>query len=185
MGARAAAAEATHRNIVAATVELFRHHDPDAITLEQIAERAGVTLQTVLRRFGTKHDVFTAAARAQSAAIQQARQPVRANDPRAAIETLIASYEQLGDLGWRMLRFEGQHPAIHEALVGARATHRAWLAEVFAERLPRRGAARDRAIEALFGVTDFYLWKLYRIDLGRTREETEATMRGLVEAVLA
>lgn len=184
MVARAAAAEETRRRIVEAAVELFRHHDADEITLEAIAARSGVTLQTVLRRFGSKEGVFAAAADDKHAEIVLAREPEKAGDARAAVRALIASYEEMGDLNWRLLRHETQNAALREVLMRARAGHREWIVQNFEAALPRRGAARERAIVQLFTVTDFYVWKLNRVDLGRDRAETEKTMLSLVEAVI-
>lgn len=47
MKARAEAAERTARAILNAAAELWRDHPLDEITLQQVAERAGVTAQTV------------------------------------------------------------------------------------------------------------------------------------------
>ena len=183
MGARAAAAERTRLAIIDAVVELFMERDPDAISLEAIAERAQVTLQTVLRKFGSKDGLFEAAAQVRRAAVLQSRQPERPGDPRAAIRALVASYETLGDLNWRMLRFEAQIPALRPVLDGARALHRGWIESSFADLLSARGALRERRVDALFTATDFYVWKLHRRDLGRSRAQVEATMLGLVEAL--
>jgi AcrR family transcriptional regulator len=69
MGARADAAEQTRQRILQAALELFLTRDPDEITLEAIAERAEITLQTVLRKFGSKDALFAAAAEHKSAEI--------------------------------------------------------------------------------------------------------------------
>jgi AcrR family transcriptional regulator len=183
MVARAEAAEETRRRILDAAVELFRARDPDEITLDAIAGGADVTLQTVLRRFGSKDQVLVAAAEAQSARIMQAR-AARADNPRAAVRALVSSYEQMGELNWRLLRLEAHSDALHRILVGARASHRDWIARVFADHVPARGAARERRLDELHAATDFYLWKLYRRDFGRTRAATEAAMLRLVEAVI-
>src|SRR5262245_14253628 len=183
MVARAAAAEETRRRIVDATVELFREQDPDDITLETIAARAGVTLQTVLRRFGTKEGVFAAAAEDKSTEVALSREPEPGGDWRAAMRALVASYEDMGDINWRLLRFEAQNVTLRKLLIDARAKHRAWIERTFAADIPRRGAARERVIDALFAATDFYIWKLYRVDLGRSRNATEKFMMRFVDAV--
>ena len=185
MVVRAQAAEDTMRRIANATVALFRDHDPGDISLEAIAARSGVTLQTVLRRFGSKDRLFVAVANLMHAEVLREREPERSGSPRAAMAALIASYERLGELSWRLLRFEAQNLALHQILVKARASHRSWIAATFAGAIPRRGAARTRAMDALFAVSDFYIWKLLRKDLGHTRAQTEAAMVGLVEAVLS
>ena len=184
MGARAQAAERTQRAILDAAAALFWERDPDQITLEEIAERAGVTLQTVLRRFGSKDAVFAASAEVKSAEVARSREPERAGDRAGALRALFASYERIGEVNWRLLRFEGQHPVLRGILVEARARHRDWIARTFAELLPRSGAERERRIDALFTVTDFYVWKLYRTDLGHGRAATEAHILALLDAVI-
>lgn len=184
MVARANAAERTHRAIIDATAALFWERDPDQITLETIAARAGVTLQTVLRRFGSKDAVFAAAAEVKSAEVARSREPDRPGDRAAALRALFASYEEMGELNWRLLRFEGQSDAVHRILVGARAGHRDWVARTFADILPGRGARRERRLDALFTATDFYVWWLLRHDLGRSRAQTEANMLVVVDAVV-
>jgi AcrR family transcriptional regulator len=185
MGARADAAEQTRQRILQAALELFLTRDPDEITLEAIAERAEITLQTVLRKFGSKDALFAAAAEHKSAEIVRSREAGRSGDPAAALRTLMASYEQMGELNWRLLRFEKHHPSFHTILVQARANHRAWLERAFEADLPPAGSEREHTLDALFSVTDFYLWKLHRLDLGRSEAETEAVLLGLVQAVLS
>jgi hypothetical protein len=91
----------------------------------------------------------------------------------------------MGEDNWRMLRQEGHQPMMGVVLAKARALHRGWIEQSFARQLPARGAARERMIDALFTALDFYVWKLHRRDLGRSRAETEALMLGLVEAIIA
>lgn len=44
---------------------------------------------------------------------------------------------------------------------------------------------RDRAVLALYAATDVMVWKqLLRRDFGRSREETEAIIRQLVDGVI-
>ncbi len=108
----------------------------------------------------------------------------QADNPRGAVRALVASYEQMGELNWRLLRFEAHSDALHRILVGARASHRDWIARAFAGHVPARGAHRERRLDALHAATDFYMWKLYRRDLGRSRARCEAAMLRLVEAVI-
>ncbi|MDT5309345.1 MAG: hypothetical protein QOE48_5047, partial [Mycobacterium sp.] len=54
MTTRAAAAAQTADRIVNATKKLFAEKAIADITLADIADRAGVTVQTILRRFGDK-----------------------------------------------------------------------------------------------------------------------------------
>jgi hypothetical protein len=56
MTAQAQAAQATAQAIIAAARTLFAERPYDLVSLPLIAERSGVTVQTVLRRFGSKED---------------------------------------------------------------------------------------------------------------------------------
>lgn len=183
MVARAESAERTRTRIIDAATALFMIRDLPEVTLEAVAERAGVTLQTVLRRFGSKDRLFAAAAAQKTAEVLRQRAPERPGDARSAVRALVASYEDMGDRNWRLLRYESQHPAIHDVLAGARRMHRTWIEQAFAHLLPRRGAARARRIDLFFTATDFYVWKLHRLDLGRGRAETETLMLRLVDAL--
>jgi AcrR family transcriptional regulator len=182
-GARAQAAEQTRERILDAAVALFWKRDPDDITLDDLAAHAEVTLQTVLRRFGSKDAVFLAALEERGGTVMDTRKPPAA-DPRAAIAVLVASYEEIGDWNWRLLRHETAQPLLGKVLAAARLQHRAWIESSFASVLPARGRARERMIDALFTALDFYVWKLHRRDLGRSREDTEDLMLGLVEAII-
>lgn len=185
MTSRAEAAEQTARAILDAAADLFVAEEYDDVTLAAIAERAGVTLQTVLRRFGSKDELFGAVSREKAAQIRGERVPERRGDARAAVRAIVTSYERMGDLGWRLLRHETQHATIRDILVDARAMHRRWVEDCFAGVVPERGERRARCIDLLFTATDFYVWKLHRRDLGKSRAETEATMLRLVNAVTA
>jgi AcrR family transcriptional regulator len=184
MVARAVAAEETGRRIVDAATELFFAQDYGEVTLQAIAKRAGVTLQTVLRRFGSKEQLFSTGARTRGAALMQSREPERPRDGASALRALVASYETIGDFNWRALRAEHQFPVLHEMLGHARANHRGWLERQFGHRLPPKGRERQRRIVRLFAATDFYVWKLLRLDLGLSVEETLRTMSEQVAAVV-
>ncbi|MFL5885485.1 MAG: helix-turn-helix domain-containing protein, partial [Thermoleophilaceae bacterium] len=58
MTARAEAAAATGERILEAAAELFHARPFDEVTLEDVARRAGVSSQTVIRRYGSKEGLF-------------------------------------------------------------------------------------------------------------------------------
>jgi hypothetical protein len=101
-------------------------------------------------------------------------------DVRAAIRQLIDHYEAEGRLVWHLLRQEQDVPLLAEGVAEGRRTHRAWVGAVFG----LADHAGDRiAIDRLVGATDLFLWKLWRIDLKRSRAEVEAHMLALVGAL--
>lgn len=183
MTARADAAEETGRRIVAAAAELFIAQDYEDVTLQAVADRAGVTLQTVLRRFSSKEGLANGVAEVMGPEIARARAVTTPGDIEEAVRLLVGSYEEMGQMNWRMLRQEQRIPVMHELLVSARATHRAWVEEAFAPLLPKRGREREQRVLRFFAATDFYQWKLFRIDLGLSRAEAERLIRDQVEAI--
>jgi AcrR family transcriptional regulator len=183
MSARADAAAETGRRIVSAAYELFLALDYDDVTLQAVAERAGVTLQTVLRRFSSKEGLVTAIREVVGPEIERTRAVEKPGDIPEAVRRLVESYEAIGPMNWRMLQLEQRIPVIREALETGRKLHRAWIEDVFAEYLPRRGKERERGVLRLYAATDFYQWKLYRVDFGLPAAELERLMRAQVEAI--
>ena len=183
MKARAEQAETTRLAIIHAAVALFMQKDWSQVSLEAVAEQAGVTLQTVLRRFGSKAGLFSAAVEQITAEVEVLRAPEVPGDVRSALRALVDAYEEFGALNWRLLCHEALDPALAALLARARDVHRAWLEQVFARVLPRQGKERERRLTLLFAATDFYVWKLARKDMGKSRAQTEQTLVELVEAL--
>jgi len=184
MGIRARAAEQTLERIYDAAFALFRSRPFAEVTLQAVADAAGVTLQTVLRRCESKEQLFTDAAARQMELIFRDREVAATGGIEAIVRTIVASYEDMGDLNWRGVSQEGEFPLIKKLFDQARAKHRQWIAACFSEVIgPARGKERERRITLLFAATDFYLWKLFRLDLGMSRSQTTAHMLDLVIAL--
>lgn len=179
--ARAEAAAQTRHDILAAAVALWRERALDAFTLSDVADRAGVSKQTVLRRFGSKDGLIDAAIEEGASGIPEARDAAPAGDVEAALDNLLAHYEADGDAALRTLALEDRMPAAQRIADNGRAYHRAWCARVFAPWLPHETADDYTAhLDAFVAATDLYLWKLLRRDLGRTEEETRAAFDALI-----
>jgi AcrR family transcriptional regulator len=182
MGARAEATAATGERILDAAEAAFYEQPGDEVTLAAVAESAGVTVQTVLRRFGNRQALFgTALARAAArVSLQRGSAPV--GDVEGAMRVLVDHYEELGDRVLRVLAEEGRSPVLHALTDIGRAYHREWCKRVFAPTLSELdGAELERRTAQLVAVTDVYVWKLLRRDQGLGREQTERAMRELVE----
>lgn len=187
MRARGKAVERTRERIVQAAYDLWLELAYEQMTLDAIAEGAGVTRQTVIRQFGSKDDVAAAVIewRAQrDAAEREAEEP---GDVATAVSRLMYRYETMGDANVRTLEIEHRVEMAARALEQGRAAHRGWIEHVFGPFLParRRRRERERAVLALYAATDVMTWKLLRRDFGRSRSDTEAVIRKLVEGVLA
>ena len=166
--ARAAATAATGERILNSFLHRFRRQWFDQITLDAVARDAGVTIQTVLRRFGGKEQMLYAAADHLSKAVH-VRRSVASGDVPRAVDVLTADYEAIGDLVWRLLAQEQRYSALKNVAELGRSKHRKWVSEVFdpwLRNLPSK--ARAARLDALVVATDLYVWKLVRRDLGRS-----------------
>jgi AcrR family transcriptional regulator len=186
MGARAEAAAETGRSILAAMQALFVEHPYDRITLEMVAAHAGVTLQTVLRRFGSKDGLFTAAAEDARGRILAQRGEAPAGDVPGAVRNLFDHYEEWGRVALRLLDQEERLADIAALTREGRRTHAEWVERVFAKALAaRRGRAREVRLAQLIALTDVYVWKILRSDRGLDRRSAEKAVIELIEGLLA
>jgi AcrR family transcriptional regulator len=186
MGARAEAAEKTGQRILAAALERFTAAHFDEVTLDSIAEGAGVTVQTVVRRFGSKEDLVRAVAQAQlhEVADQRGRAPV--GDISGAISNLVDHYEQYGDIAMHLLRQETRVEALAKVAADGKRFHDQWVWQVFSPWLDKlEGMKRKRLYAQLVTVCDVYTWHLLRQRRGLSRRQTELALIELLEGVLS
>jgi AcrR family transcriptional regulator len=184
MGARADAVEASRERIARAALTRFIAEPYDAVTIASVAKDAGVSHQTVLNHFTSKEGLFTAATERFGADVMKLRGERTGHDAASAVALAIEQYEATGDGNVRLAMLDDRIPAVKAALDFGRATHQAWLAEVFADRLPSAVAERAHVLSQLHAATDVYTWKLLRRDQGLTRDETFASILKIVEALL-
>jgi AcrR family transcriptional regulator len=183
MGTRQQAKDSTRDAIVRATIDAFMAERSFAITLPTIAERAKVTVKTVLRHFGSREAVIEAAwAQAYDEVMAERTPPP--GDLEGALKVLIAHYERRGSIGLVMLADENDPRAVRMNSAG-RLAHREWVEEVFADRLPEQAAPRTRLVDVLVVATDLYAWKLLRIDRGLSVDDVHDRMLVMTEALLA
>ena len=103
MDKRSAAAEETGQRILQATVDLYMERWLEDLTLEEVATRAGVTIQTVLRRFGSKAGLVQAAGETVNREVFSQRSLAPVGDIAGAVANLMDHYEAAGDLAIRTL----------------------------------------------------------------------------------
>lgn len=169
-GRRAEAAEATAERIVEAFSKRLAEAWFDEIRLDDVAADAGVTVQTVLRRFGSKDGLLEAACERLGQEIR-ARRTTPPGEARAAVHAVVVDYESAADLVLRVLAQEDRYPPLRRMADVGRAGHRAWLAHAFAPWLDERHPER---LDALVILMDVYVWKLIRRDMGQPPEALEA-----------
>ncbi len=175
MGARAASTSETRGRILSAALSLCTQRMTIEITLDDVAERAGTSVQTVLRHFGSRAGLLDATV-AFGTTVIVAEREAPPGDPPTAVRIIVDHYELRGDFVIRLLAQEDD-PRIAGIVASGRAEHREWIRGVFPGRA-------EQDVDLLVAATDVYVWKLLRRDRGLDRAATEAGMLRLVRAVL-
>ena len=185
MGARAEAAAATGERIVAAAHRRFVELDYEDVTLDSVAADADVTVQTVLRRFGSKEGLARAIRDLQTSQIVNQRDTAPVGDVPGAIRILVEHFEQTGDNALHLLRQGHRVPPLAEITAFGRANRAQWVERVFEPWLAlHRGVARARLRAQLISTCDVQMWNLLRHLQGLSRRQTEIALIELVEGVL-
>jgi AcrR family transcriptional regulator len=184
--ARAEGAQERVERVLDAAVELWLEHWYDEYTLQDIAERSGVSLSTIMRRFGSKEGIVAAVlASDRGRGRVSDRDHIAAGDVDGAVAELIEEYERTGDAVMRNLAVEERVPAIGEVVKVGRIMHREFVARVFAPWLPSgKGRAYDRRLAQFIVACDVYTWKLLRRDQGLSERETGQAMRDLLDRLM-
>jgi AcrR family transcriptional regulator len=164
MKARAEAAAETGRRVLEAVVELHSERFHDQITLDDIADRAGVTVQTVLRRFGSRDELLEAAADWVRERVLAQRSQAPVGDIAGAVDNVLAHYEERGAGTLRLLAQEEMVPQFGPFLEQGRQGHYRWVEETFRPFLASAHDPKRRRAQ-LIVLTDIYVWKLLRLDL--------------------
>lgn len=179
MTARAATAERTGDRILDAALRGFGELPYDDVTLAAIARDAKVTVQTVLRRFGSKDALFAALVEREGPRIEAERTPPDGANasPAQAVRALVDHYERDGRAILNFLKQEERCPPLAALAEAGRAVHDLWV-RTYCKSLFAgiRGAARKRRLAAAAAATDLYVWKVLRLDRELSRAEVERTM---------
>jgi len=186
MGARAEAAERTGQRIIDAMLGLYADVPYDRIRLEDVASTAGVTVQTVIRRFGTKHGLLAATVERELGRLAADRAAAVGESPEATLHSLVRYYEDHGALILKLYAEAGQAPGVPELAARSRTYHVSWCREAFAKRLdgiPDR-ATRTRRLAQVVTVCDAATWRILRFDGGLSAAQTEEAMREMLIPLL-
>lgn len=185
MRTRAASKEATRLRIIRSMLDLTSTHVVSDIALDDVAARAGVSVQTVLRHFGNRAELIRATS-AYGARVVAEERRAPAGDTAGALRLLEDHYERRGDTTVLLLAQEASDETIGDVVRRGREVHRAWVEETFGPAVAQLPAAgRTTALDLLAVVTDVYTWKQLRRDQGASRDVVRTRIAALVAAVLA
>jgi AcrR family transcriptional regulator len=182
MRARAESSTKTRERILDAVITLSQEKLSLEIVLADVSERAGVSVQTMLRHFGGRQALFEQAQSHRLAQVRAARAtPV--GDAVAAIQTIVAFYDQTGEWSLRLQAQEHSDELSRQRVELGRQLHREWVEQAFAPQLAGR---RDRSelVDLLIVATDVLTWKILRRDGGKDIPTTCKRMLRLVRAIL-
>jgi AcrR family transcriptional regulator len=183
MTARADAAAATSERLLAAAWEQFGSRPYEEVRLQDIANDAGVTVQTLYLRIGSKDALLTEAYKWWGKQESAARDAAQVGDVPGAVEILFAHYEAHGLAILRMLSQEDRLPAIRYLMDVGRDYHRSWAEGTFEPLLHGlRGRRRERRLIGIVAATDVLVWKLLRVDMGVERTEAEQIVADMIRA---
>jgi AcrR family transcriptional regulator len=184
--ARARSAQETAKRILDGAYARFTRAYFDEVTLDQIAADAGVTVQTVIRRFGSKEGIIGALTALISDRVMAQRDEAPMGDLVGAVANLVEHYEKDGDMALHLLRQERRVPAFAEVTDRGKRLHSEWCGRVFAPWLQGLdGLDRDRRFAQVVAVCDVYMWYLLRRQRGLSRRQTEVALIELLEGVLS
>ena len=124
MQARAESAAATRARILdAAAAAMRRQFRPD-VRLDAVAAEAGVSVQTVLRIFGSRRQLLDEVAEIAVSDVIAEFVNVRPGDVTGIVHAYVNHYEKVGDLVARNIQDE-KDPEIHAFVERGRSGHRA------------------------------------------------------------
>ncbi len=181
MSLRARRAAETRNSITDAAEALLATGAITDATLQAIAAGAGVSVQTVVRHFGSRNGILEAVWGRVEERVLAGRGAIPAGDVDAALTALLEHYESEGRLILNLLSQETIDPDAQEVVRFGRDYHRGWVERCFG---PLLSSGTTEEIDALVAATDLYVWKLLRLDMGRSPSAARAVMSRLVHAAI-
>lgn len=186
MSARADAAAQTGERIVDAMLEALRTTPYERVRLEDIASAAGVTVQTVIRRFASKPALMTATVERELVRIAARREAALSAEPAETVRALVEHYE---DYGLLILKTYSEAPlaeGLPEIVARGRAYHVDWCRRAFVDHLADREDRVDqqRRLAQIVAICDATTWRILRFDGGLDAPETEQALSELLMPLL-
>jgi len=174
------------RKIIDAMADLWLEVPMSELTLDKVSQKSGVTVRTILRKFGSKEGLIRACIENDGDRFTRKRMQVTPGDLPGILDALLEEYEYMGDALIRTLTVEYEFPVTQTLLKNARMFHREWCAIVFEPFLPEKISDNyETILSAFISSTEFYLWKLLRRDLGKSQEQCQKIFLFSLESLAA
>ncbi len=185
--ARAEARQRTREALLGAAIEELTQGHWEKASLQELARRAQVTKQTLLRHFGSKEGLLMQAMAESTVEMYKQRWSAHPGDVLDAVDSVLNHYEAWGERGLQVVAWlEGGNPALAGLAQMVRKIHYDWIEYAFGPQLEHRhGEDRLRCRAALIVLCDVHTWWLLSHDLGLERAAVRATLTTAIERLLA
>lgn len=179
---RVNSAKKTNIKIIEATEYLLANVPLSHVTLPEIAKKAEITVQTVMRHMGSRDGCLNTAAEYVANRIDSQRSKTEPGDIDAAISDIISHYESEGRLILNILAQTNNGDSfINSVTERGRIYHRKWVEHCFG---PHINISNEETIDALAAATDIYVYKIIRLDMGRSLNVTKSVINRLVRGII-
>ena len=185
MTVRAKDAELTAERIVDAMLARLASTPYEHIRIEDIAADAGVTGQTVIRRFGSKAALMNATVERELGRIVAAREAAAHASAVDTIRDLVLHYERYGALILKTYSEAPLVPGLAEITARGREFHVDWCRRAFALDLQLTERDRARRTAQVVAICDATTWRILRFDGGLDAGQTEIAIGELLLPLLA
>lgn len=182
MSTRAEAAEQTADRLLDVMLARFASTPYERIRLEDIGADAGVTVQTVIRRFGGKAGLLLAVVTRELGRIAAARESAAQAAPAETLVALVEHYERYGHL---ILKTYAEAPLVAglpDLAARGRAFHVDWCTRAFGTHLPAGLGDDERRLRlaSIVALADATTWRILREDGRLTPAEVERALGDLL-----
>ena len=186
MSARADAAEATGQRIIDCMLDRLRTTPYERIRLDDVAADAGVTSQTVIRRFGSKPVLMTTTVERELGRIAAKREAALRSSSAETIRALVEHYDEYGLLILKTYSEAALVPGLPEIVARGRAYHLDWCRRAFSEHLAPQpdDASRQRRLAQIVSICDATTWRILRFDGDLSSAQTELAITELLTPLL-
>ena len=189
MAKRGRATVRTRRRIELALIELLAARPYSAISANDIATRAAISVRTIQRQYASKDDILAACVSFQARALADdlaARPPASSlrEALRDFVEALFAFYKANSEQAWAVYSRSQDVPVLNEVRNGAIGSRESLIDQLY-ERWPDGWSTnRRKARAAILGLTSFGTWSALT-DAGRfTPEDAAEFTLGALERTL-
>lgn len=186
---RRARAERSRAAVVEAILDLLHEHDRRP-TVDEIAERSGVSVRSVFRHFDDTESLLAAAVEThaqQNAGLWDL--PAIEGTLEERVQHLVAYranlYETISPVRRAAEQLRPQSTAISTNLANVRKAFRQQLRDLFAPELDAmEPPTRESVLDALEASTSWAMWEQLRREQDRTRARAERAVTESVRALL-